>query len=119
MRDAAVVTDEKRATPKPHRELRQRKILRHADSFVRQKRSQSADSLQRARQLPRRVFRAGNLRRTSDQIAHATALEVGRKDLVRIKKITDDLVKAAEVIDQLPRKLSVTTKEARESSIFD
>ena len=46
------------------------------------------------------VFLIRDLRRTDNEIPHSGLTEIGRKNIVRIEKVTDDLLEAAEVSHQ-------------------
>ncbi len=59
------------------------------------------ERLERTRQLPGGVFLVVHPARAREEVAHPGPLQVGGKNLIRIEEITDDLLKAAEVVDQL------------------
>jgi len=65
------------------------------------------------------VFLIRNLRRTDDEIPRTGLTEIRRKNIVRIEKVTDDLLEAAEISHQFSGELGAVTKEAGEWSVLD
>src|SRR3954470_7844677 len=60
-----------------------------------------------------------NLLRADDEVPHTGLTEIRPKDIVPVEKISDDLLKAAEIGYELRSELSALTEKARERRILD
>src|SRR6476659_6328367 len=76
-------------------------------------------SLERPRQLSRRVFLISYLGRAGDQVAHSGPPQVAGEDFIWIEEITDDLLKAGEIYNQLGREIAVAGEEAGQRPILN